>query len=1107
MTMKTQTGRKLFKRSTIAACVMAATAAHVQAQETNSDDPALLEEVVVYGIQQSLQNAQDIKREASTVKDVITASDIGALPDKSVVEALQRVPGVAIERFEASGDPDHFAVEGGGVTIRGLNRVRSEFNGRDSFSAGAEGGLNFSDIPPEMIGSVEVVKNSTADVTEGGTSGTINLITRKPFDKEEFQAFVTAKGSYGDLIEDWSPSISGLVSNVWETDAGKFGALLSISASNLTTQGDGIGIYNYFETQETSINDSVLPIVPAAPSVRQQQNDRDRLGLTGSLQWANPSETVKATLEFIRSDSTLSWSEHYVEFPEQPFNGPFDGDGSDGTIGLGDDYTFDCPEGGSVTRVPCHFTSGTFNYNSVVQDAGWAPRPPTFFIAGARSREDERTINDISFNLEYAPNDNLTITTDFQLVDATATIKDLSAMNKFYSNVYLDLRSKNEPRVEFIDTTFGDPNGDAANYYAGDLDQASAYAPRSAMDHFSDNEGTETAFQIDGKYLFDDAWVTSVEAGLRVSNKEVDFQESTYNWGSISERWAGPSYINDNVLATGYAEQYSFGQHFDGNALTQRDTFWFPALSALEDNVHLNDIFNSPYTKDADGNTTATIKQTDDAWVPAQNRPGVMANSYFLPSEVYNYNEDRSAAYVRVDFGSEDSDIRYSGNAGLRYVSWQLENTGAINFPSISPQAAATNAQRNAAGLPGWTTPLPADVVNYSTDSAGDPTTITGEEFTRVLPSFNLKIELTDELIMRVAASEAIYLPTLLDVRNQRNIGSRVETEGQAPLYLVNSSGEAVDADGATTADPVYVSFTQPDTPDLSLANYNPADPSTYYVATEATAVDYPSGVKSNGFFANGAGNPNLQPELSSNYDLAFEWYFDDLGSFTSTFFYKNIRNFLRDATTTESVYNPRADLTQDVTVTQKVNAGKARVQGYELAYQGTFGWMHESLENFGIQTSYTFVDGRATEFSTGIEPVAPPADATDEQKAAYNNAQFRNFPGLPIEGLSKHNSNLVLFYDNGTFQTRFAYSHRSSYLLDSRDVIAFAAVYGEGTGQLDWSASYSITDQIKVGIEANNLLNEVTRTSIQHDADGNRTPRSFFMNDRRFGLSLQAVF
>ncbi|MBN7827978.1 TonB-dependent receptor plug domain-containing protein, partial [Bowmanella dokdonensis] len=109
------------------------------------------------GIRQSLNSAQNLKRYADTVKDAITASDIGALPDKSVTEALQRIPGVTIERFASSNDPKHYADEGTSVLVRGLDRVRSEINGRDSFSANPYGGLSYEDFPAELLGAVEVV--------------------------------------------------------------------------------------------------------------------------------------------------------------------------------------------------------------------------------------------------------------------------------------------------------------------------------------------------------------------------------------------------------------------------------------------------------------------------------------------------------------------------------------------------------------------------------------------------------------------------------------------------------------------------------------------------------------------------------------------------------------------------------------------------------------------------------------------------------------------------------------------------------------------------------------------------------------------------------------
>ena len=73
----------------------------------SKNDNDQVEVIEVKGIRGSIMSAQDLKRFADTVKDVITATDIGALPDKSVTEALQRVPGVTSERFASSDDPKH----------------------------------------------------------------------------------------------------------------------------------------------------------------------------------------------------------------------------------------------------------------------------------------------------------------------------------------------------------------------------------------------------------------------------------------------------------------------------------------------------------------------------------------------------------------------------------------------------------------------------------------------------------------------------------------------------------------------------------------------------------------------------------------------------------------------------------------------------------------------------------------------------------------------------------------------------------------------------------------------------------------------------------------
>ena len=207
-------------------------------------------EIVVTGIRQSLRSAQNIKRNSDTVEDVITATDIGALPDRSVTEALQRVPGVAINRFAAPSDPDHFSVEGSGVVVRGLTFTRSEFNGRDTFSTGVYGqAINFQDVPAELLGSVEVFKEETADRIEGGLSGTVNMNLRLPFDNKGLHIGFDAEANYGDMEKKWSPVGSLLLSDNWDTGIGRIGILGAVSYSRLFSRSDAIQVSN-FQTRD-----------------------------------------------------------------------------------------------------------------------------------------------------------------------------------------------------------------------------------------------------------------------------------------------------------------------------------------------------------------------------------------------------------------------------------------------------------------------------------------------------------------------------------------------------------------------------------------------------------------------------------------------------------------------------------------------------------------------------------------------------------------------------------------------------------------------------------------------------------------------------------------
>ena len=173
--------------SAVAFAIAASATANAQAQ-IGSEKSQTVEEIVVTGIREQLQTSQARKQEAEEIVDSITAVEIGALPDRSVTEVLQRIPGVAIGRVPEPRDADRIAVEGSGVTVRGLAWVRSELNGRSAFSAKNSRTSGFEDVPPELMAAVDVFKNPSAAMIEGGLSGTVDLRTRLPFDSAEPRA-------------------------------------------------------------------------------------------------------------------------------------------------------------------------------------------------------------------------------------------------------------------------------------------------------------------------------------------------------------------------------------------------------------------------------------------------------------------------------------------------------------------------------------------------------------------------------------------------------------------------------------------------------------------------------------------------------------------------------------------------------------------------------------------------------------------------------------------------------------------------------------------------------------------------------------------------------
>ena len=160
-----------------------------------------VEEVIVTGIRASLQQSLEVKRDANARLEVVTAEEVGKLPAHNVADTLRGLPGVNIS--SSSADEGGFD-EADRVSLRGTSPSLTQtlINGHSVGSAdwfvlshGNNVGrsVSYSLLPSELVSSVEVNKSSNARLQEGGTTGTVNIITRKV--QERWGGSLTVSGT------------------------------------------------------------------------------------------------------------------------------------------------------------------------------------------------------------------------------------------------------------------------------------------------------------------------------------------------------------------------------------------------------------------------------------------------------------------------------------------------------------------------------------------------------------------------------------------------------------------------------------------------------------------------------------------------------------------------------------------------------------------------------------------------------------------------------------------------------------------------------------------------------------------------------------------------
>ncbi|HVO87675.1 MAG TPA: TonB-dependent receptor plug domain-containing protein, partial [Casimicrobiaceae bacterium] len=245
-----------FKPTPIASAVALAFAGMaIQAHAQQADKQAkadATETITVTGTRASIEKSLATKRNADSVIEVITADDIGKLPDKNVADALQRLPGVTIS--SSAGGEGGFD-ENDRVSMRGTNPSLTQtlINGHavatgDWFVLDQVGlvgrSVSYTLLPSEVVGQVIVRKSATADLTEGGVAGAVDIITRKPLQFQQALTMEAAAGYvYADLPKKYDPQFNALLN--WKNDANTVGVMIQGFDEQRHLRRDGQELLGY----------------------------------------------------------------------------------------------------------------------------------------------------------------------------------------------------------------------------------------------------------------------------------------------------------------------------------------------------------------------------------------------------------------------------------------------------------------------------------------------------------------------------------------------------------------------------------------------------------------------------------------------------------------------------------------------------------------------------------------------------------------------------------------------------------------------------------------------------------------------------------------------
>ncbi|QIL90228.1 TonB-dependent receptor [Microbulbifer sp. SH-1] len=685
---------KGFRPALLSAAIAAAVTASFGVYAEESGESTALEEITVTGIRTSVLDSLEAKRNSDVVADVVDAGALGSLPDQSIADALGRLPGVTTVRSNGQSSQ---------LNIRGMNGdfLATTLNGREQASTAgyteSTRWISFDQYPAELISQAAVYKSPKASLIEGGVAGTVELKTANPLDAPNQHNFTAnVRSSYNDAAEEVGADEFGnrvSLSYMGKFMDNKLGVSLGYShldqpnSFTMSRAGaDDADHVGYDRTVDYDGDGNADARARAFQWVAGNGSDT-RDGYLASIVF-QPTDSIKAQLDYFKSEFERTDLRHGIT--ASGFK-----DANAGNLSITDAVV----SNGIVTGA----TVSPINPATGDKAAPW-------FEARSEDQSTQADSDSIGFNLEWNISDRNTVVFDIAHSEGTKTRKDrVVSMHAYDISADGSTWAEVPQSMTYTSNGVGMPSAEFAGVDFTDLNTMRLSRYEEYPHLYTDEVDS---YKVD--YKFDLEWkaISSIEAGLRVSERAFDSRRGAFLYGSRDGQFNG--YCADNLTGQPGDATYvdCMPQELDGFVTVG-------SVTGAPDHLVVNDF---------DGLATSIFG--------AGNYEGKQVFSQdwtFVESGLAE--EKINAYYLMANLDTELAGIPVTGNFGVRYVETDIKSSGLQNVGSGNGQTITDDVgvTQNNYGY-----------VKY------------GPEFSDTLPSLNLSFELSEQDIVRFAAAKVM---------------------------------------------------------------------------------------------------------------------------------------------------------------------------------------------------------------------------------------------------------------------------------------------------------------------------------------------------------------